>query len=217
MFRRDTYRRLGPFDEQFGLGMFEDDDYAMRLREAGLRMMVAEDTLVHHFGEAAFGALVPTGEYGELFQENRRRFETKWGTTWEGHQQRQSADYTSMVERVQRKLIDVVPAGEVVAVVAKGDRSLLELGAVEGWQFPQDESGDFDGAYPANSGEAIVALERLRARGARYVAFPATARWWLEHYTGLRDHLRVDYETVVDDDDCLILRLRAIEAAPAWA
>lgn len=59
--------------------MFEDDDHAERVRAAGLHVVCAHDVFVHHFGEASFGKLVPTGEYGELFRENQRRFTDKWG------------------------------------------------------------------------------------------------------------------------------------------
>ncbi len=84
--RRETYERLGPLDEQFGIGMFEDDDYSMRARQQGLRVLCALDVFVHHFGQAAFGKLIETGEYNPLFEENRRRFEAKWQLRWVPHQ-----------------------------------------------------------------------------------------------------------------------------------
>src|SRR4051812_18956743 len=84
--RRDTFERVGPLDEQFERGMFEDDDYSMRLRAAGLRVLCAEDTFVHHFGGASFNNLIATGEHGEIFRANKHRFEKKWNTTWHPHQ-----------------------------------------------------------------------------------------------------------------------------------
>ena len=38
--------------------MLEDDDYSMRARAAGYRLVCAEDAFVHHFGETSFGKLV---------------------------------------------------------------------------------------------------------------------------------------------------------------
>ena len=34
-FRRDTYERLGPLDERYEVGMFEDEDYALRAKAGG--------------------------------------------------------------------------------------------------------------------------------------------------------------------------------------
>ena len=75
--RRETYEATGPLDEQFGIGMFEDDDYTQRLKAAGYRVICAADVFVHHFGQAAFKKLIKSGEYNPLFEENRRRFEAK--------------------------------------------------------------------------------------------------------------------------------------------
>ncbi|HTJ21729.1 MAG TPA: glycosyltransferase family 2 protein, partial [Gemmatimonadaceae bacterium] len=80
--RRDAWISVGPLDESFGRGLFEDDDYSARLRAAGYRLVCAEDVLVYHLGEASFGRLVTDGTYRRLFDENRRRFESKWGREW---------------------------------------------------------------------------------------------------------------------------------------
>jgi GT2 family glycosyltransferase len=77
--RRSVYDRVGPLDEQFGVGMFEDDDYSMRVRAAGLRVVCAADAFVHHFGQAAFGKLIESGRYDAIYDENRKRYEAKWG------------------------------------------------------------------------------------------------------------------------------------------
>ncbi|HLB49454.1 MAG TPA: glycosyltransferase family 2 protein, partial [Anaerolineales bacterium] len=79
--RRSIIDQIGPLDEGFGLGMFEDDDYAMRLRRAGYRLVYARDVFVHHWGWASFGNM-PQAEYDRLFDANRLRFEAKWGEPW---------------------------------------------------------------------------------------------------------------------------------------
>ncbi|MCS7183428.1 MAG: glycosyltransferase, partial [Thermoanaerobaculum sp.] len=87
--RAEVFRRVGELDEQFGLGMFEDDDYARRVRAAGLEVVCVEDVFVHHHGKAAFSKL-PAAQYEKLFAENRRRFEAKWNTAWQPHQYRKN-------------------------------------------------------------------------------------------------------------------------------
>jgi GT2 family glycosyltransferase len=85
--RRDTYERIGPLDEAFGVGMFEDDDYSHRARLAGLRVVCAEDVFVHHFGQASFRKL-PAEEYNAIFRRNQEHYERKWGITWRPHSYR---------------------------------------------------------------------------------------------------------------------------------
>lgn len=79
--RRDVLAQVGPLDEAYGIGMFEDDDYAMRIRQAGLRVVCAQDVFIHHVGRASFGKLQEQA-YSSLFQENRAYYERKWGVAW---------------------------------------------------------------------------------------------------------------------------------------
>jgi len=83
--RRDVFEEIGELDEQFGIGMFEDDDYSIRVKQKGYRVICAADTFVHHFGQAAFGKLIRTGHYDHIFDENREKFERKWNVKWEPH------------------------------------------------------------------------------------------------------------------------------------
>lgn len=85
--RRDTYQLLGPLDEGFGIGMFEDDDYSHRARLAGLRVVCTEDVFVHHVGQASFGKL-PRDAHELLWEQNRERFESKWNVRWQPHRPR---------------------------------------------------------------------------------------------------------------------------------
>ncbi|MBM4261185.1 MAG: glycosyltransferase family 2 protein [Deltaproteobacteria bacterium] len=84
-FRREIYDAIGPLDEQFGVGMFEDDDYSLRIKRAGYRVVCAPGVFVHHFGRAAFEKLEATGEYNSIFAQNRERFEKKWNLQWQPH------------------------------------------------------------------------------------------------------------------------------------
>ncbi|HEY8019701.1 MAG TPA: glycosyltransferase [Thermoanaerobaculia bacterium] len=85
--RRELVDRIGPLDERFGIGMFEDDDFSHRVRAAGGRVVCAEDVFVHHWGRSSFGAMEAEA-YRRLFDENRRKFEEKWGEPWRPHASR---------------------------------------------------------------------------------------------------------------------------------
>ncbi|HHQ49044.1 MAG TPA: glycosyltransferase, partial [Acidobacteria bacterium] len=75
--RREVWEEVGPLDESFGTGMFEDDDYSKRLRKAGYELRCLREAYVHHWQQASFGKL-PGEEYARLFEENRRKYREKW-------------------------------------------------------------------------------------------------------------------------------------------
>ena len=79
--RHSLFTEVGGLDEDYGVGMFEDDDLAMAVRRRGGRVTVARDAFVHHYGGASFGSLSQL-RYLRIFWENRRRFEKKWGERW---------------------------------------------------------------------------------------------------------------------------------------
>jgi GT2 family glycosyltransferase/2-polyprenyl-3-methyl-5-hydroxy-6-metoxy-1,4-benzoquinol methylase/glycosyltransferase involved in cell wall biosynthesis len=87
--RRDFLDKLGGLDERYETGMFEDDDLAMRVKAEGYRIVCAEDVFIHHFQQGTFKLLQPD-VYRRIFDENRRRFEAKWGA-WKPHQHRRRA------------------------------------------------------------------------------------------------------------------------------
>ena len=83
---RSTYQAIGPLDEAFGIGFFEDDDYCRRVEQAGLRCVCAEDVFIHHQLSASFDALKAEQRLA-LFERNKRIYEAKWGP-WQPHSYR---------------------------------------------------------------------------------------------------------------------------------
>jgi GT2 family glycosyltransferase len=84
-FRRATYERLGPLDERFEVGLFEDEDYALRAKAEGFQVAWTPEVFVHHAYHASIGKLLPSGDYKRLVKLNQGRFEEKWGICWERH------------------------------------------------------------------------------------------------------------------------------------
>jgi GT2 family glycosyltransferase len=207
--RRDVFERVGPLDERFEVGLFEDDDYSARVRAAGFRVVCAEDAFVHHFGEGSFGELVSSGRYGELFRSNKQRFEEKWAVEWQPHLRRPHDWYRDLVHEI-RKVVDwALPGDATVLVVSNGDHELLDLGASRrGWHFPQMDDGTYAGHHPGTSSEALAQLEALRVRGAQYILFPSTTSWWLDYYDEFAGALRDNCpESLAHSDACLIFGL----------
>jgi glycosyltransferase involved in cell wall biosynthesis len=120
--------------------------------------------------------------------------------------------YAELVVRMRETVTRCVPAGATVAVVSKGDQELLKLDGMTGWHFPQSPTGEYAGWYPPDSDAAIQQVRALVDRGARYLVFPATALWWLEHYAGLQGYLDSAGRKVVSEPGaCVIYALNAIE------
>jgi GT2 family glycosyltransferase len=202
---RQTYEKIGPLDPRFEVGTFEDDDYAMRLRQAGLRVLCAEDVFIHHFGQASFGALVPTGEYSEVFEANKRRFEEKWDVSWKTRAYRQKPQYEALVRRVHVLVQRVIPPHGTFTVLSKGDPDLATFHQRHAWHFPQDAHGNYAGYYPGDSAEAIAGLEALHGRGSQFLVIPVTSAWWLQHYEGLTEHLQRNYRVVADEQGTAVI------------
>ncbi len=206
--RRETHERVGPLDEQYHIAMFEDDDYAMRLRSGGYRLICAEDVFVHHFGGVSLGSLLTSGQCQELLKANRGRFQRKWGVEWQPHRRRPGSAYRRLIAAIREVVREVIPAGARVLVISKGDPDLLDIGGVDAQHFPQDAHGSYAGYHPAGSADAIGHLRALQRGGAGYLLIPGPALWWLEHYAGFGEYLADVGEAVFREADlCAIFRL----------
>jgi GT2 family glycosyltransferase/glycosyltransferase involved in cell wall biosynthesis len=87
LIRRKLWEEVGALDEGFQIGTFEDDDFSLRVRNAGYRIVTAEDCFIHHFGNGSFGKL-KSEESRRIFEQNKKRFESKWNIIWLGHKTR---------------------------------------------------------------------------------------------------------------------------------
>jgi GT2 family glycosyltransferase/predicted O-methyltransferase YrrM len=76
--RTEVFAEVGGFDESFGLGGCEDDDLCNRLRSAGWRLLIVEDTFVHHIGHQTFDD--NDVDWYALQQDNLVRLEHKSAT-----------------------------------------------------------------------------------------------------------------------------------------
>ena len=73
---RGTRQRIGEFDELFGCGNYEDDDFCLRARLLGYRLVIVRDAFLHHLGGRTFQALGLN--YAESLDQNAARFAEKW-------------------------------------------------------------------------------------------------------------------------------------------
>ncbi|MBO4939194.1 MAG: glycosyltransferase [Oscillospiraceae bacterium] len=87
MFSRELTQKIGLLDENYGIGMFEDDDYSVAAERAGYELILPEDVFIHHFGSVSFKKL-EDATYRKTFEANKAYFEKKWDTTWQMHHYR---------------------------------------------------------------------------------------------------------------------------------
>jgi hypothetical protein len=118
-----------------------------------------------------------------------------------------NSDYDHLVRRIRGRVSALVPPGATVLVVTRGDEELLKLEGRPARHFPQDAEGKWLGYHPSDSTTAIAHLEELRQKGAQYILFPRSAFWWLDHYVGLKEHLRDRCELALASDDCMVFGL----------
>ncbi len=197
--RRKTYERLGPLDERYGIGLFEDDDYSLRALRCGFRLHCARDSFVHHFGQGSFGEWGSRSRYTGLHRANLRRFEQKWDIHWLNRSKRVSPEYERLRLSIQELLVKHLPPGATALVVSRGDDQLVRAAGRTIWHFPRSKDGGYAGFYPPDAGACIAHLKELQSAGADFLVFPATALWWLDHYCGLNQFLEVNAVKIYDD------------------
>jgi GT2 family glycosyltransferase len=116
--------------------------------------------------------------------------------------------YEDLVVQIRAQVAASLPEDATILVVSRGDEEVLKLGPRTAWHFPQDDTGQYAGYYPATSEEAIAQLEAQRERGGQFILFPSPALWWLDHYAELGAHLERNYRLVLREEGvCAVFML----------
>ncbi|MBM7647021.1 GT2 family glycosyltransferase [Scopulibacillus daqui] len=76
--KKSVLDEIGLFDEQFGIGNFEDDDLCPRARKKGYELVIALDAFIHHEGHATFKQM-DGADLNNILQENHEKANKKWG------------------------------------------------------------------------------------------------------------------------------------------
>jgi len=97
MFRHKDLKTFGLLSEEYGRGMFEDDDHCATIKSKGYLCALAEDAYIHHHLSATFSTL-KDGEKEELFETNKKKFEERWGS-WQPHKYREERPTPSFINR----------------------------------------------------------------------------------------------------------------------
>ncbi len=145
--RRQVFEEIGLLDEQFGIGMFEDDDYCRRVTVAGYKLACARDSFIHHWQRASF-KLLGEEEYLRIYHENQRKFEEKWkhaalDSELENYRQ-QLGDVLARIEQSRGVVIFLPSIGWRVHLFQR-PHHLARTFARQGYVAIFDSSGSQDG------------------------------------------------------------------------
>jgi len=76
LIKREVIARIGPFDEIYGMGNFEDTDFSRRAIKEGYICVMACGAYVYHRENSSFN-MIKT--FNEDFKRNKEIFEFRWG------------------------------------------------------------------------------------------------------------------------------------------
>ena len=70
-----------------------------------------------------------------------------------------------------------------------------------------ERNGEY-GVCPDDSSVAIEEFRRLHAAGTEYIAFAWPAHWWLDHFSEFRNHLRLNFRCILQNERMIIFDLQ---------
>lgn len=80
VFRRDVWDTVGEFDEIFSPAYWEDNDWGLRVKQAGYKWKILPGCVIHFVARTSTRVL----DMNTFFTEQRKKFVNKWGTIANG-------------------------------------------------------------------------------------------------------------------------------------
>jgi GT2 family glycosyltransferase len=187
LIRDQVVKQVGHFDEQFGIGNFEDDDYGVRVRKAGFRLCIAEGVFVFHYGSRTFQGMGITGQsWDTLVERNQRLFEDKWSLDPESVAQARAASLALNQEACQAHLKGELLAAvrlfkQAIAADPNVETNYNDLGVVL-WELNEQQAAyqQFIRAFQLNP-SYLEARDNLVAAGAALGLSDDVARIFRQH------------------------------------
>jgi O-antigen biosynthesis protein len=142
LIKREAVDKVGLLDERFTPGNFEDDDYSVRLRKAGYRLMLCKDTFIHHYGSVSWKKDV--NAYSKVLTENEKKFKEKWGT--DSNSYRIDYEMIELITASKEKTIQVLHIGcgsGGTLLKVKHEYPLAQLYGIESNPFSIEEANRF--------------------------------------------------------------------------
>jgi GT2 family glycosyltransferase/glycosyltransferase involved in cell wall biosynthesis len=78
LFEMKLIDEIGFLDEEYKVGMFEDDDFVRRVQLANYFVAICFDSYVYHEISSSFNKM-ESEERRKIFESNKKKYESKWG------------------------------------------------------------------------------------------------------------------------------------------
>ncbi len=76
LIKRAVYDEVGELDERFSPGNFEDNDYGLRVLQAGYKNILCHNSFIIHYGSKSFGKKADS--FCDILSINKEKFIQKW-------------------------------------------------------------------------------------------------------------------------------------------
>lgn len=76
LIKRSVYDKVGDLDERFSPGNFEDNDYGLRVLQAGYKNILCHNSFIIHYGSKSFGK--KSDSFKDILTINKEKFSKKW-------------------------------------------------------------------------------------------------------------------------------------------
>lgn len=133
LLKREVYREVGFLDEHLVSEFLGIEDYALRVRQADYRIVLAGDTFVHHFNAPFFVCDVPleydtlADRYNYALEHANHYFAHKWGVR---------GSHKKIDNVILEHSLDILPSDKILLVGAGNLGSLNSLFFLHS-QFPE--------------------------------------------------------------------------------
>jgi len=166
--KREVYLKVGPLDERFSPGNFEDDDYSLRIRKAGWRLMLCGDTFIHHEGGGTFRQNMAA--YAELMHRNAVKFADKWGFD-PAYALNIRFDLLSMLQEPREKPLNVLEIGCACGATLLEIRNRWPHARLHGMELHKPSAEIASLVAPVRIGDAETAEWDWPERSMDYILF----------------------------------------------
>lgn len=132
--RKSALDEVGPFDTNFGVGLFEDNDLCYRLRRNGYRLVISGRSFVHHEANRSLERS-PVDKFA-AFAQNEQYYHAKWkrdlDTGFASHlagtrAERVHFDESRKPERLDRELAGLVKRADITLfMIVKNEERVLD-------------------------------------------------------------------------------------------